>query len=92
MGCEVGKDAKRLGELANATLEGLFCECFQAGTRKNQGGRRMRAKVAKIWLIGSALCLAAVSTAAGRVITVDDDAPADFNNIQAAINDANGAI
>jgi hypothetical protein len=26
---------------------------------------------------------------AGRVITVDDDGPADFNNIQAAINDAN---
>ena len=26
---------------------------------------------------------------AGRTITVDDDGPADFNNIQAAINDAN---
>jgi len=24
-----------------------------------------------------------------RIITVDDDAPADFNNIQAAIDDAN---
>jgi hypothetical protein len=28
-------------------------------------------------------------TADGKVIYVDDDAPADFNNIQAAINDAN---
>jgi hypothetical protein len=28
-------------------------------------------------------------TAAGRTITVDDDSPADFDNIQAAINDAN---
>jgi len=30
-----------------------------------------------------------VSTATGRIIYVDDDGPADFNNIQAAINDAN---
>lgn len=29
------------------------------------------------------------SAGAGRTITVDDDGPADFNNIQAAINDAN---
>ena len=29
------------------------------------------------------------TVATGRVITVDDDGPADFNNIQAAINDAN---
>ena len=33
------------------------------------------------------LCL--VSTAGARIITVDNDAPADFNNIQAAIDDAN---
>jgi len=33
------------------------------------------------------LCTAAVCH--GRVITVDDDGPADFNNIQAAIDDAN---
>ena len=32
-------------------------------------------------------CLAV--TAGGKVIYVDDDGPADFNNIQAAINDAN---
>lgn len=31
----------------------------------------------------------AVSVCPGAVITVDDDGPADFNNIQAAINDAN---
>jgi len=42
----------------------------------------------------AALCavvLAMVSTACGRIITVDNNAPADFNNIQAAINDANDA-
>ncbi len=33
------------------------------------------------------LCL--VPTALARIITVDDDGPADFNNIQAVINDAN---
>jgi hypothetical protein len=35
----------------------------------------------------SCLCLAIPCLA--RTITVDDDGPADFNNIQAAINDAN---
>lgn len=30
-----------------------------------------------------------ISTAHARIITVDDDGPADFNNIQAAIDDAN---
>ncbi len=35
------------------------------------------------------LLLCFVSTAGARIITVDDDAPADFNNIQAAIDDAN---
>jgi hypothetical protein len=35
-----------------------------------------------IWLLFAIPCQA-------RIITVDDDGPADFNNIQAAINDAN---
>jgi len=34
-------------------------------------------------------CLAAACACEGRTITVDADGPADFNNIQAAINDAN---
>ncbi len=33
-----------------------------------------------LWMLG---------TAAGRIITVDDDGPADFDNIQAAIDDSN---
>ncbi|MHC4740386.1 MAG: hypothetical protein ACYS8Z_00585, partial [Planctomycetota bacterium] len=35
------------------------------------------------------LALSLITTANARIITVDDDAPADFNNIQAAIDDAN---
>ncbi len=35
------------------------------------------------------VCLAAACVCEGRTITVDDNGPADFNNIQAAINDAN---
>jgi len=35
------------------------------------------------------LCLLLAAVASPRTITVDDDAPADFNNIQAAIDDAN---
>ena len=35
------------------------------------------------------LALLAVVPCAAEIITVDDDGPADFNNIQAAINDAN---
>ncbi len=35
------------------------------------------------------ICLFLSVTSQARVITVDDDGPADFNNIQAAINDAN---
>jgi len=35
------------------------------------------------------ICLVLVSICQARTITVDDDGPADFNNIQAAINDAN---
>jgi hypothetical protein len=35
------------------------------------------------------VCVAAACVCEGRTITVDDDGPADFNNIQAAINDAN---
>lgn len=34
-------------------------------------------------------CLLLVIPCQARIITVDDDEPADFNNIQAAINDAN---
>jgi len=37
----------------------------------------------------SMFLLAMVCTAAGRTIYVDDDGPADFNNIQAAVDDAN---
>ncbi|MHC4397222.1 MAG: right-handed parallel beta-helix repeat-containing protein [Planctomycetota bacterium] len=40
-------------------------------------------------LLFSAFLLAMVSTTAGEIITVDDDGPADFNNIQAAIADTN---
>ncbi|MHC4394765.1 MAG: right-handed parallel beta-helix repeat-containing protein [Planctomycetota bacterium] len=39
-------------------------------------------------LLFSAFLLAMVSTTAGEIITVDDDGPADFNNIQAAIDAA----
>ena len=35
------------------------------------------------------ICLLAVVPCEARIISVDDDGPADFNNIQAAINDAN---
>jgi hypothetical protein len=44
-----------------------------------------------IWLITLAFLLAIgfSTTAAAKTIYVDDDGPADFNNIQAAINDAN---
>jgi parallel beta-helix repeat protein len=35
------------------------------------------------------VCLLTVSTSQAATITVDDDDPADFNNIQAAINDSN---
>ncbi len=35
------------------------------------------------------IIFSAVSVCSGAVITVDDDGPADFNNIQDAINDAN---
>ena len=42
-----------------------------------------------IWLVIAIFVLAMGCTAAGRTIYVDDDGPADFNNIQAAINDAN---
>lgn len=41
-------------------------------------------------LAASLLALSLLSAADARIITVDDDAPADFNNIQAAINDATG--
>lgn len=34
-------------------------------------------------------CILTAILCEARIITVDDDAPADFNNIQAAIDDAN---
>ena len=40
-------------------------------------------------LIITFIFLLAVLPCQGRIITVDDDSPADFNNIQAAINDSN---
>jgi len=43
---------------------------------------------ARACLAASLLALSLISTAGARIITVDDDAPADFNNIQAAIDDA----
>ncbi|MGB2808288.1 MAG: right-handed parallel beta-helix repeat-containing protein [Sedimentisphaerales bacterium] len=44
----------------------------------------------KTWVVMSVFLLGIGCTAAaGRTIFVDDDGPADFNNIQAAINDAN---
>jgi len=53
--------------------------------RKMNGERSLRA-----WLFTSIILPGMVCTAASaRIITVDDDLPADFNNIQAAINDAN---
>jgi len=41
-----------------------------------------------VWLAVSFFLLLMVSTAAGGTIYVDDDGPADFNNIQAGINDS----
>jgi len=35
------------------------------------------------------ICLLLAITCQARIITVDDDGPADFNNIQAAIDDSN---
>jgi len=46
-------------------------------------------KRVRTYLAASLLALSLISTAGARIITVDDDAPADFNDIQAAIIDAN---
>jgi len=43
----------------------------------------------RTYLAASLLALSLIATTNARIITVDDDAPADFNNIQAAIDDAN---
>jgi len=48
------------------------------------GGRNLKAWLIIVFLLGI-LCTAA----AGGTIYVDDDGPADFNNIQAAIDDSN---
>jgi len=42
-----------------------------------------------VWLVISIFSLAIVNTAFSRTIMVDDEGPADFNNIQAAIDDPN---
>jgi len=42
-----------------------------------------------LWSLLFLLPIVACSTATGKIIYVDDDGPADFNTIQAAINDAN---
>ncbi|MHC4866288.1 MAG: right-handed parallel beta-helix repeat-containing protein [Planctomycetota bacterium] len=49
----------------------------------------MRRTSLKTPLVASILVLGLVELASGRTITVDDDGPADFNTIQAAIDDAN---
>ncbi|MGB2808290.1 MAG: hypothetical protein WBC22_11140, partial [Sedimentisphaerales bacterium] len=43
----------------------------------------------KTWIVISVFLLGIVSVAAGRTIYVDNNGPADFNNIQAAIDDSN---
>jgi len=48
------------------------------------GGRNLKDWLIIVFLLGI-LCTAA----SGKIIYVDDDVPADFSNIQAAINDAN---
>ena len=54
-----------------------------------------KAKDSKLWgrfgvvIAVIALLCAGISRSAGETIYVDDDGPADFNNIQAAIDDAN---
>ena len=57
---------------------------------RNEGSKMMGEINLKSYLITSILLLLMVCTATGRTIYVDDDGPADFNNIQAAIDDANG--
>jgi len=49
----------------------------------------MRTTIPNIWLAMWVFLLAMACTAAGQIIYVDDDGPADFDNIQAAIADAN---
>src|SRR4030042_5099252 len=43
----------------------------------------------RIWLAGCLFVLAIALQVNGKTISVDDDNPAHFNNIQAAIDDAN---
>jgi beta propeller repeat protein len=43
----------------------------------------------KTCAVATILFLLAADSTSARIITVDDDGPADFNNIQAAINDSN---
>ena len=43
----------------------------------------------KSWFVGIVFLLVIMAAATGKVIYVDDDGPADFNTIQAAIDDSN---
>jgi pectin methylesterase-like acyl-CoA thioesterase len=49
----------------------------------------MRVIKRKVCVSIATLLLALASASTGRTIYVDDDGPADFSNIQAAINDSN---
>jgi parallel beta-helix repeat protein len=71
--------------------KGCFgCEHLTTALLRNEGSKMNGLIKSKACLIISIFLLGmACSSAAGRTIYVDDDGPADFNNIQAAIDDAN---
>ncbi|MFC1676787.1 right-handed parallel beta-helix repeat-containing protein [Planctomycetota bacterium] len=56
---------------------------------QNTGDRKQDIRATRLHLLVIFVCLVFVGLANGDIITVDDDGPADFNNIQAAINDSN---
>jgi hypothetical protein len=65
---------------------------YENSVKLSEGSMMSRTNVT-IRVVVFAVWLMAAGIAEGRVITVDDDGPADFDNIQAAINDAsNGDI
>ena len=69
-------------EVKNGRFEGLR----RTGGRKKIDRRaNLRAWVLKSVFVSTRVCTAV----AVRIIYVDDDGPADFNSIQAAINDSN---
>jgi len=49
----------------------------------------VKASKSHVWSLAAVFSLVVAGGAFGRTITVDDDGPADFNSIQAAIDDAN---